>query len=305
MAESRRDEKEVREPPFATHLVHYAHQAHLAAEASEFIAHAAHVQSHVGAARKLLKAHSQMAYDLARMHRRIFALQNAATKGGDAGLQAAAVLGRASRAYDSAYLAFEKERPAVNAARVFLEESKVARAGLRGAAAVKLGQTAVKFETALRESTIGAKLLTVGKITASKTFVRSLVVVGAAMEGIASYADSTADTTTGKVANAALGAGAGALVMANPLVAGADAIAPEGYKLSEVYHGGAAAVTAIGEGVLKNDSRAMDNFHKRSMEGGYGKVMQAASEAGEFWANKGVAGGLKEFAEAVKWWVNL
>jgi len=40
------------------------------------------------------------------------------------------------------------------------------------------------------------------------------------------------------------------------------------------------------------------------MRGHYGKVMQAASEAGEFWAEKGIVGGLKEFAEGVRWWVS-
>jgi hypothetical protein len=252
-----------------------------------------------------MKAHGQMAYDLAKMHKRIFALENVAKQGGEVGARAAAGLPRAQNAYKLASAAFEKERPAVNAARVFLQESNAAaQAGLRGAAIAKAGQAAVKLETALRASVIGEKLLTVGKITASKPFVRGLVVVGAAMEGVASYVDSTAETKTGKAANAALGAGSGALIMANPWVAGADVLAPEGYKLSEVYHGGAAAVTAIGECLFKYDSKAMDEFHKRSMEGSYGKVMQAASEAGEFWANKGISQGLGEFADAVRWWVS-
>jgi hypothetical protein len=55
---------------------------------------------------------------------------------------------------------------------------------------------------------------------------------------------------------------------------------------------------------LTGDTKAMDDFHKRSMEGSYGKVIQAASEAGEYWAKKGLRGGLKEFADAVRWWVS-
>jgi hypothetical protein len=111
-----------------------------------------------------------------------------------------------------------------------------------------------------------------------------------------------------------LGAGAGALTMANPVVAIADWLAPNGYKLSEVYHGGAGAVTAIAEGLLTYDTRAMDEFHKRSMQGHYGKVMQAASEAGVYWAEEGITGGLSkffheaslsEFFHAVNWWVNI
>jgi uncharacterized protein (TIGR02117 family) len=65
-------------------------------------------------------------------------------------------------------------------------------------------------------------------------------VFGAAVEGVASYVDSTAEIPAGKVANAALGAGAGALVMAKPVVAGAGRVAPDGYKLSGLYHGTAA-----------------------------------------------------------------
>jgi hypothetical protein len=288
----------------AEHLAHYAHDAHLAAEGAEALAHMADLRTHADAAKKLLKTHSQMAYDLRRMRQGIAKLQNVAKQGGARGAKAAESLPKAQEAYKLANLAFEKERPTVNAARGLLKEAQAVRAGVRGAAAAKVGQAVVKLEAALRGSAVGEKLLAVGSITTSKPFVRGLVVVGAAAEGVASYIDSTAETTTGKVANAALGAGSGALLMANPWVAGADVLAPQGYKPSEVYHGGAAAVTAIGEGLLKNDSKAMDNFHKRSMEGSYGKVLQAASEAGEFWAEKGVAGGLKEFTDALRWWLS-
>jgi hypothetical protein len=43
----------------------------------------------------------------------------------------------------------------------------------------------------------------------------------------------------------------------------------------------------------------MAKFHERSKRGDYGKVMQASSEAGDYWANKGLKGGLSEFFEAV------
>jgi hypothetical protein len=280
----------------------------LAAEALEFAVHTAHIQKHLQAAASLLKTHGQMAYDLRRMHRAVLKLQNAAKQGGNVGAKAKQALTAAEEAYRAANIAFEQERTAVNAARVFIQESKAAQTGFRAtvqaAASAKLGQAALRLEAALRSSAVGSKLLTVGKITASKPFVRGLVVVGAAMEGVSSYADSTAETTAGKVANAALGAGSGALLMANPVVAGVDVFMPTGYKPSEVYHGGAGAVTAIGEGFLTKDTKAMDDFHKKSMAGSYGKVMQAASESGEYWAEKGITGGLSEFADAVSWWVS-
>jgi hypothetical protein len=42
-------------------------------------------------------------------------------------------------------------------------------------------------------------------------------------------------------------------------------------------------------------------FHERSKAGDYGQLMQSASEAGDFWAEKGLLGGLSEFLEAVKY----
>src|SRR5205823_5370807 len=109
--------------------------------------------------------------------------------------------------------------------------------------------------------------------------------IGAGLEAVASYADSSAQTTTGKVINAGLGGAGGALTMVNPAVAAVDLITPKGYKPSEVFHGTAAVVTVIGEAALTGDTKPLDEFHKKSMEGHYGKIMQASSEAGEYWAD--------------------
>ena len=46
------------------------------------------------------------------------------------------------------------------------------------------------------------------------------MVVGAAAAAVHSLIESPAETTAGKIANAALGGGAGALTMVNPWVAG-------------------------------------------------------------------------------------
>src|SRR4029077_20739763 len=73
----------------AEHLAHYAHELHLAAEGVEVGAHAFHkaIQriEHAQAASKLMKTHSQMAYDLRRMSRGILALERMAKQGGKAG----------------------------------------------------------------------------------------------------------------------------------------------------------------------------------------------------------------------------
>lgn len=293
------------------HYAHYAHQTHLAAEALEFGGELAHLQRHADAARRLLRAHSQMAYDLRRMNRTILRLQNVAKQGGRAGEKGTAALAKARHAYHAAQSAFENEKTAVLGAQRFIQDGKAAQAALKGAAALKstalakVGEAAVKLESVLRTSAVGSKLLSIGRITASKPVLRGLIAVGAATEAVESYTDSTATTTAGRAANTLLGAGGGALVMGDPVVAGIDLLTPEDYKLSKLYHGTAAALSSIGEGLVTNDSKAMDNFHKRSMAGSYGKVLQAASEAGDFWAQKGVGGGLSEFAESVRWWVSL
>jgi hypothetical protein len=248
------------------------------------------------------------------MHRTIGALEHAAKQGGRVGAKAAMELQKARIAYAVATAEFASERAKVQAAQGVLGEYKAAQSGFRGWAGARAGEAAMRLEAALSSSRIGSKLLTAGRIVSSKTFVNSLVYVGAALEGVASYADSVAETQAGKIANAALGAGSGALTMLNPYVAIGDVLAPKGYKLSELYHGGAGAVTALGEavfrydrtkeGVLIFDTRPLDAFHQRSMEGDYGKVLQAASEAGEYWADKGISGGLLEFADSVKWWLS-
>ena len=74
--------------------------------------------------------------------------------------------------------------------------------------------------------------------------------------------------------------------MANPWVAGADLVVHKGYKPSDLFNGTADELTAIGESVALRDMKPLDELHKRSMEGAHGKVLQAASEAGEFWSGK-------------------
>jgi hypothetical protein len=297
------------------HFAHYAHRTHLAAEAAEATAESIHVL----AAAKMLRVHSQMAGDLKRMRRALRALENVAKDGGRKGAKARQALIKANEAFRAAQTEFEAEGRAAKAANEVLQETTLLRRSLKGRAIAKIGNTlkvgeaAIKLEKALNASRAGRLLLKTGRVISSKAFVRGLIVVGAAVEAVESYVDSPAQTTGGRVANAALGAGAGALTMANPYVAIVDLVAPKGYKPGEHFHGTADAVTAIGEGVFTGDIRAMDEFHKRSMQGDYGRVMKAASAAGEYWADKGIGGGLKEFAHefsfkefghAIIWWVS-
>ncbi len=294
------------------HYAHLAHEAHLAAERLEGLSHKFHLAgkyaSNLEAARKILRAHSQMANDLRRMNRAMIALANQAKQGGKVGPAAAARFSAAKDSYAAAQSAFKSEKAAASAANAVFREfhsiQGAAQSASSNARLLKFGETVAKFESALQGSTVGRGLLSTGKIVSSKAFVKGLVVVGAALEGFRSYVDTPTKTTGGKVANTALGAAGGALVMANPLVAVGDFVLPEGFKLSEIFHGSAAVFSSIGEAAITSDTRALDAFHKRSMNGSYGKVLQAASEAGEYWDKKGLSGGMKEFVDSLKWWVS-
>jgi hypothetical protein len=150
---------------------------------------------------------------------------------------------------------------------------------------------------------MGRTLLLTGRVVIHPGFQKATLVVGVALAGVIAYVDSPAQTQAGKVTNAALGAGTGAMTMMHPGVLVVDLFAPQGYKPSEHFQGTAAAVAVVGEGVLTGNTQAMDLFHQKSKRGDYGKLMQASSEAGEYWAEKGVAQGLKEFAQEFWDWL--
>lgn len=238
------------------------------------------------------------------MKRTVNTLERMATQGGQVGEKARASLDDAKAAYESAKSLYADEKLARAAANEFVALSKSVESTSKGVAMIKLGRAATGLETALSGSKLGRGLMATGRITASQGFARGLVVAGAVLEGVVSYTDSPAQTVAGKVSNAALGAGGGALVMVNPVVAVGDLVAPKGYTLSEIYRGGATAISSIAEGFATGNTSAMDKFHRRSLNGDYGAVMQAASEAGEYWTEKGITGGLKEFAQSVQWWLS-
>ena len=349
------------------HYAHYAHRLHALSDGFEQVIkglettkHLAHVARGVADAQKTVWMHAQMARDLARVHVRIFNLEStvkAATKVAETsplrpilarmGETAALRLIRARKAYDSMRLAFEAEQAQVAISRDVLTAATFARDCPHGAMAARLWPSALKLEPYAKRL---AGALQSGRVRwlYSKTFSRALVVVAGAAAAVESYIESPAKTTAGKGANAVLGGAGGMLPMANPWTATADLMLPNGYTLSELYHGVADLAAAAGESIAtnstaadafhrrskegaygkvmqqaslfgdffsdtgeaaihaltKHDSRPLDDVHKRSMAGAYGKVLLAASEAGEFWAERGIPGGLKDFADSIRWWVS-
>ncbi len=285
------------------HALHITHEAHLAAEGAEGAAHVAgHASKYmksIETARQVVQGHSQGATDLRKMAGGITKLENAVANG--AGPKAATKLAEAKKAYDAAKVAQDANKPAAAAANALVQEHALAKNIPGHARKVSIGQKAMAFEKALAGSSMGRGLMATGRVVSSPAMVKGLTVVGAGLEAYGGFIDSNAKTTGGKALNAALAGGGGALVMANPLVAIGDLATPKGYKVSEVYRGGAGAISSIAEGMVTGDTRAMNDFHTRSMNGDYGKIMQASSEAGEYWAKHGVGGGLAKAWDALKW----
>ncbi|MFI7482634.1 hypothetical protein ACH9EU_09465 [Kocuria sp. M1R5S2] len=155
----------------------------------------------------------------------------------------------------------------------------------------------------LEASASGAKLLSVLSRLRSPWVTRTLIGAAALLEGVSAYLTTKNRTGAGKIADAALTAGSGALVVANPATALADLFLPKDYKLSTMYRGGSGAITSLGEGLITGDTSAMESFHEASKRGEYGKVMQVSSEAGDYWAEHGVVGGLKSFGRELWDWL--
>ncbi|MFI7741406.1 hypothetical protein [Kocuria rhizosphaericola] len=155
----------------------------------------------------------------------------------------------------------------------------------------------------LEASASGTKLLAVLSRLRSPWVGRVLIGAAALLEGVSAYLTTRNRTGAGKFADAALTAGSGALVVANPATALADVFLPKDYKLSTMYRGGSGAITSLGEGLITGDTSAMESFHEASKRGEYGKVMQVSSEAGDYWAEHGVVGGLKSFGRELWDWL--
>jgi len=129
------------------------------------------------------------------------------------------------------------------------------------------------------------------------------------MSATGEYMESTDQTTVGKLVDAG-GAGAVPLMMAaiNPALPVVDGVVGyafdhglgvKGISIESTEKTAWRAITTLGEGIITWDDKGMSQFHEKSMHGEYGPIFKAASEAGEYWADKGIVGGLKEFGSAI------
>ena len=132
---------------------------------------------------------------------------------------------------------------------------------------------------------------------ATSTLDHSLTSASVALNVTDVIVDGPTTTTVGTTTNAVLtGALTVGISKVPPLVI-ADAIT--GGEVSDHYKGTASVITVTAEGLITGDTTGMESFHEKSKNGEYGTIMREASEAGDYWAEKGVVGGLKEFGSAV------
>ena len=128
---------------------------------------------------------------------------------------------------------------------------------------------------------------------------RALTAVSAVATAIDQYDQSPASSSVAKVGDAALASGASVLFgAAMPLTAAADAVS--GGHVSKHLGASMSAVAAAVEGLATGDTQSMEAFQRRARAGEYNGVFKAAVEAGEYWADNGIATTLKDFAREVR-----
>ena len=127
-----------------------------------------------------------------------------------------------------------------------------------------------------------------------------LAVIGAGANGINQGLNADATSTTGKVLT---GVGATGISFAasklHPGVAAVD-LATGGAVSQNLNNGVNAPITII-DGLATGNSEGMENLHQENLRGDNGVIAREAAEAGDFWAEKGVSGGLREFGDAVNY----
>lgn len=160
----------------------------------------------------------------------------------------------------------------------------------------------------------------------------ALAVVGGVATGIDQATSGTTTTTAGDIVNGTAAGGMSvAFGAANPALAAVDAVSSMagGPSLSEATNNGINSAVTIGEAAVTGDTRGLEELNRRNLSGengqvtrvaaGYGEaiangdtshleayqrealrgdhgtVARTLAESGDFWAEHGIGGGLREF----------
>lgn len=158
-------------------------------------------------------------------------------------------------------------------------------------------------ETVARWTTNSARASRLSEFLGNKWFDR-LGKAAAIGTGIEQAVTSSAETLPGKLIS---GGGAGALAWAsrnNPYLAVADlgftAVGLGDDRPSAIVGNSVDNIVVLGEGLTTGSTRGMESIHGRNLSGENGWVFQQAAQAGDFWAENGISGGMGQFWTEVK-----
>lgn len=176
-----------------------------------------------------------------------------------------------------------------NVARVFTEGGEAA---LNSTQAHRI---AANLETnALRTANTAGRLNTAGNV---------LGIAGGALTAVDQGLNSSAQSNEARVVSGTLaGTASYALGATNPYLAAGDALAglagaPD--TPGNVLNKSIDSIVTVGEAAVTQDISGLENLNERNLRGDNGPVFQAAAEAGEYWAEHGVVGGLKNAWDAL------
>jgi len=128
-----------------------------------------------------------------------------------------------------------------------------------------------------------------------------LSALGAGFTGLNQGLESSAETWLGKLTSAGAATAFSWGTRSNPYIAGADLIGTfTGIDSpSTIMNSSFESIVVTTEGLITGESGGMANLHQKQLNGDWGSVFREAAEAGDFWADNGIGGGLGMFWDAV------
>jgi hypothetical protein len=180
-------------------------------------------------------------------------------------------------------------------------EEALARTGLHelvarySADAARAGQnfeTYGKWSNRLNLAGAGFTALTQADSSSAETLAGKLISAGAA--GGASWGSGLSPWTTSFTRHNAYFFAADAAILGVNTVAGTNIDRP-----TQIVNSAIDNIVTTGEGLFTGSTGGMEQIHQRNLSGQNGWVFQKAAEAGNFWAEHGVGGGLSMFWDEV------
>lgn len=137
-----------------------------------------------------------------------------------------------------------------------------------------------------------------GKAIFSKTGGNNLCYGGGLFGGIDSYQSSDKKHTSARVAEGVSKGATSAMKYGSLPVTLADMamkkVGLKDYTLGKIYDSLSSTVGGVVD-LAKGNDRALDSVHEKNIRGDQGKITQSAVKAGEWRADEGFGGGMKEF----------